>query len=160
MYDILFDISAREAHVPANLWVPGTAVVVFFLINAAVSSRKRWLFLLFAALASLIVVFGAAGYYQRFERLRSMALNGDYDVVEGRVMNFVADLPTANRPQEFEVSGQGFVIWRESTPSFNDTVGQGGPNLARQCVAVRFVDERTIWLARVRGGCENRVRPS
>ena len=107
-------------------------------------------------LAVLIIIglgwfLGGLGNYLNFVELRNSAANGEYEIVEGRVEQFVPMPYGGHSEESFVVNSQKFSYSDyDLTKGFNQTQSHGGPIREGLQVRIAHVNGKIVKLEIVR----------
>ncbi len=155
-YEVVFDILGS----PFQWWMDTIPAAILGVVGCFVfalgSLRGRLLGGGVALLAIAWLTFVISANWAEYRKLRLALADGEYEDLQGPVLDFVPDDAGGHTPQTFSIANRRFEIWAtETTSSFRQTVRRGGPNLSGRCVrALVTSDKQILWLGIRRSGCD------
>ena len=146
-FELVFDVSQagyRYWWFPAVGLIPlaiGAGILLYRRQNpsAPLSLRDRVLPYLFTGFAALWVSITFVGTYSEYRALRQAIRTGNFEIVEGKVVDFVPMPRSGHTMERFTVNGHRYEYSDNVvTAGFNNSQSHGGP--IREGITVRITD--------------------
>lgn len=148
-YVVVFNIAEN----PFTGWTEGIFGLVFVIIGLGMLALGEGKVVKSAGIAmALFALLGSSlavrSLWKEYEQLQRSFREGDFNQVEGYVVDFETAPLGDHGPQRFAVAGHQFEIFQaSSTSAFHATTRAGGPAIAGGCARVLFTnDNKIIWL--------------